>query len=63
WSFEQSIVGSNGWSMEDQTELLDRVAKGVFKPVIYSTRPAFDIAASFEELMNREVIGKQVVTL
>ncbi|MEM7007488.1 MAG: zinc-binding dehydrogenase [Pseudomonadota bacterium] len=63
WSFEQSIVGSNGWSMDDQAELLDRVAKRLFKPVIHSTRPASDIAASFDELINRQVIGKQVVTL
>ena len=63
WAFEQSIVGSNGWSMEDQAELLDRVAKDVFKPVIHSMRHASDIAASFDELINREVIGKQVVTL
>ncbi|MEM1087826.1 MAG: zinc-binding dehydrogenase, partial [Pseudomonadota bacterium] len=63
WSFEQSILGSNGWSMEDQAELLDRVAKGAFNPVIHSTRHASEIAASFDELINREVIGKQVVTL
>ncbi|MEM9376488.1 MAG: zinc-binding dehydrogenase [Pseudomonadota bacterium] len=63
WSFEQSIVGSNGWSMEDQAELLDRVARGVLKPVMHSVRPAAEIAASFEELIGRQVIGKQVITL
>ena len=63
WSFEQSIVGSNGWSMHDQAELLARVARGDFKPVMHSVRPASEIATSFEELINREVIGKQVITL
>ena len=63
WSFEQSIVGSNGWSMEDQAELLARVARGDFKPVMHSVRPASEIATSFKELINREVIGKQVITL
>lgn len=63
WSFEQSIVGSNGWSMEDQAELLARVARGVFKPIIDSVRPAAEISASFDDLIARKVIGKAVVTL
>lgn len=63
WSFEQSIIGSNGWSMEDQAELLARVAAGGLKPVMHSVRPASDIATSFEELINRQVIGKQVIKL
>jgi alcohol dehydrogenase len=62
WSFELNIVGSNGWTVEDQVELLRRVADGRLKPVIDSVRPLADFRTSFDALANREVFGKAVLT-
>lgn len=63
WSFEQSIIGSNGWSMEDQAELLRRVAGGVFRPVIHELYPLEETARAMQDLADRRVIGKAVITL
>lgn len=63
WSFEQSIIGSNGWSMEDQAELLKRVAAGVFKPVIHEIYPLAETGRAMADLAGRNVIGKAVIKL
>lgn len=63
WSFEQSIVGSNGWSMADQAELLARVAANRFKPVIHEVYPLADTARAMDDLAKRKVIGKAVISL
>jgi alcohol dehydrogenase len=39
WSFEFNIIGSNGWTPEDQLEMLDRVADGRIKPIVHCERP------------------------
>ena len=63
WSFEQSIIGSNGWSPEDQSELMDRVAAGRFKPVIHEVYPLAETARAMDDLANRKVVGKAVISL
>ena len=45
WSFEQTIIGSDGWSREGLTRLLDMVAAGELEPAIHSVRPIGRIRA------------------
>ena len=61
WSFEFNILGCNGWTDEDLSELLRRTADGRVKPVIHCVRPLSEIRIPFEELMRREVFGKAVL--
>ena len=61
WSFEFNILGSNGWTVEDQRELLRRVADGRVKPIVHCERPLSEIRIPFKELMDREVFGKAVL--
>lgn len=62
WSYEQSLIGSNGWSPEDQSVLMERVAAGAFDPVIHAVRPMSEVRVSYEELSARRVFGKSVLT-
>jgi len=61
WSFEFNILGSNGWTPDDITELLGRVADGRIKPVVHGTFPLAEIKVPFKQLMEREVFGKAVL--
>lgn len=61
WSFELNIIGSNGWTLSDQVELLDMVADGQIKPVVHSVRPLQELPTSLRELMDRKVFGKAVL--
>jgi alcohol dehydrogenase len=63
WSFEFNIIGSNGWSVEDHAELLEMIAAGRLKPVIHSVRPLRELPISLQELIDRKVFGKAVLTL
>jgi alcohol dehydrogenase len=61
WSFEQQLIGSNGWSMADQETLLAEVAAGRLEPVIHAVRPLDEIATAIQELIDRRVFGKSVL--
>jgi alcohol dehydrogenase len=61
WSFEFNIIGSNGWTVEDQRELLRRVADGRVKPVVHSELPLPRIKEPLKQLVDREVFGKAVL--
>jgi alcohol dehydrogenase len=61
WSFEFTIIGSNGWTPDDQRELLRRVAAGRVKPVIHSALPLARFKEPFQQLVEREVFGKAVL--
>ena len=61
WSFEFNIIGSNGWTPEDQLEMLDRVASGRIKPIVHCERPLAEIKLPFQQLIDREVFGKAVL--
>jgi alcohol dehydrogenase len=63
WSFEQTIIGSDGWLPEDQTTLMNMVVAGKLKPVIHSIRPLEEMPQAMQELIDREVFGKSVVTV
>jgi len=63
WSFEQLIIGSNGWSMDDQAELLKRVAEGAFKPIIHEVYSLAEGGRAMDDLSGRKVIGKAVISI
>jgi alcohol dehydrogenase len=58
WTFEHHYIGSNGWSVEDLTTLLDLIRDGHLKPVIDRELPLSDAAEAERLLEEREVIGK-----
>ena len=63
WTYEQTIVGSNGWMPSDQVSLLDLVAQGDLVPEIHAVRPLEETAASIQELADRRVVGKIVIAV
>ncbi len=63
WSFELQIIGSDGWTYDDQTTLMNMVVQGKLKPVIHSTRPISETGQALQELIDRKVFGKSVLTV
>ena len=63
WSFEHAIIGSNGWSPKDQTTLMNMVVAGTLKPVIHSIRRMEEAPEAMQELIDRRVFGKSVLTV
>lgn len=61
WTFEQNIIGSNGWLPSEQEAVLAMVAEGKLTPVIHAIRPLSEIATSVRELIDREVVGKSII--
>lgn len=62
WSYEISVIGSNGWLPGEQRELLALVAQGRIRPVIDAVRPLGETPASMQDLIDRRVFGKIVLT-
>lgn len=63
WSYELDVLGSNGWTPEDQAELMRLVAVGELRPVIHAVRPLETTATSIQDLIDRKVFGKLVLTV
>ncbi len=63
WSFELNVMGSNAWTNEDLVSLLELVATGRMLPVKSSVRPIEELAVSFQEMIDRKVFGKAILTL
>lgn len=61
WTYEQELLGSNGWTPEEQKTVLDRVASGELEPVIHAVRSLDQTAESIQELIDRKVVGKTVI--
>lgn len=61
WSFEQTVIGSNGWTIEDQRELMSLAAAGELEPVIHAVRPLRELPDAMQELIDRRVFGKSVI--
>jgi alcohol dehydrogenase len=61
WSFEFEILGCNGWTPDDQRELLARVADGRLTPAIHCVRPLEAFSQTLQELAERKVFGKAVL--
>ncbi|MEM8619923.1 MAG: zinc-binding dehydrogenase [Actinomycetota bacterium] len=62
WTFEQNIIGSNGWTPDEQRIVLDMVAADKLIPLIHSVRPLDEIAPAMTELIDRQVVGKSILT-
>lgn len=62
WTFELKVLGSNGWTHEDITALLDMVAAGRLQAVIDDTFPLERATEALARLEQRQVFGKLVVT-
>lgn len=58
WTYEHTMIGSNGWEKEDLRILLELVADGRLAPVIDKVLPLEDTAEGERLLEDREVVGK-----
>jgi len=61
WSFELTILGSNGWSQEDQAEVMRMARDREIEPVLHAVRPLAETGAAMQELIERAVFGKVVL--
>jgi alcohol dehydrogenase len=61
WTRELSILGSDGWSRGDLTELVRQVRAGELAPVIHGTFPLSRVRDAVAELEDRRAVGKLVV--
>jgi alcohol dehydrogenase len=61
WTRELSILGSDGWSRDDLTELVREVRSGELAPVIHGVYPLSLIGDAIAELEERRAVGKVVV--
>lgn len=61
WTRELSILGSDGWSREDLTDLVEQVRTGRLAPVIHRVYPLSRVRDAIAELEDRRTIGKVVV--
>jgi alcohol dehydrogenase len=58
WTYEHTLIGSNGWHKEDLKILLDLVAGGRLLPIIDKVLPLEETAEGERLLEDREVVGK-----
>jgi len=61
WSFEIEIIGANGWSADDQADLIAMVAAGEIAPAIHAVRPLSASRDAYEELIGHRVTGKSIL--
>ena len=62
WTFELEIKGSNGWAMEDITDLLEMVRSGRMQVPIAGVYPLDQAREAMQRLEDRTVMGKILVT-
>jgi alcohol dehydrogenase len=62
WTYEHTLLGSNGWTPDDQRAVLALVGRGEIRAVIHAVRPLAETGASIRELAERGVVGKIVIT-
>jgi alcohol dehydrogenase len=61
WTFEQQIIGSDGWTRQDLEELLRLISEGSLSPVIDKILPLSEAREAERLLEDREVFGKVVL--
>lgn len=61
WTYEIDIIGSNGWTMEDQAEMMRMVAAEEIIPVIDSVLPLSETGKGVQKLIDRDFFGKIVL--
>ncbi|MCZ6890752.1 MAG: zinc-binding dehydrogenase [Gammaproteobacteria bacterium] len=62
WTFEHSLLGSNGWQLSDIESMLEYAQSGTLNPVIDKVMPLDDVREAERLLEDREVFGKIVLT-
>jgi len=63
WTYEHTLIGSDGWLKEDLSTLLGLVAEGRLSPVIDRVLPLDQTALGESLLERREVVGKVILRL
>jgi alcohol dehydrogenase len=58
WTYEHTLIGSNGWEKSDLHVLLDLVRSGRLLPVIDKVLPLEEASEAERLLEEREVVGK-----
>lgn len=58
WTYEQEMIGSNGWTPEGLAELMKLIAAGRLVPEIDQVLPLEEAAEAERLLEDREVVGK-----
>jgi len=61
WTYEHTMIGSDGWLKEDLATLLDLVAERRLAPVIDRVLPLEETALGEGLLERREVVGKVLI--
>jgi alcohol dehydrogenase len=61
WTFEQQILGSNGWKPEDLESLLELGASGRMRPVISEVFSLEETARAEQLMEDRKIFGKILV--
>jgi alcohol dehydrogenase len=61
WTYEHTMIGSDGWLKEDLTTLLDLVGSRRLTPAIDRVLPLEQTAEGERLLENREVVGKVLI--
>ncbi|MCC7132742.1 MAG: zinc-binding dehydrogenase, partial [Gemmatimonadales bacterium] len=61
WTYEQEMIGSNGWTPEGLTELMSLIAARKLAPVIDQVLPLEATAEGERLLEDREVVGKVLI--
>ena len=61
WTYEHSLLGSNGWRRSDIVTLLEYAASGELLPVIDAVMPLREVHAAEKLLEDRAVFGKVVL--
>ena len=63
WTYQHTLIGSNGWQKEGLRALLELIASKRLNPVIDSILPLEECAEGERLLEDREVFGKVVIRL
>jgi alcohol dehydrogenase len=58
WTFEHTVLGSNGWTRDDLLTLLNLTASKMLLPVVDQILPLEDCAEAERMLEDREAFGK-----
>ena len=61
WTYEQQVLGSNGWRNEDLLALLELGASGLMRPVISQVLPLQKTAEAEQQMEDRKIFGKVLI--
>ena len=62
WTFEHSLIGSNGWRRSDIVAMLQLAADGRLEPVIDQVLPLEEVHRAEQLMEQRKLLGKIVLT-